>query len=342
MRVLFRADASPAMGTGHAMRCLALAEALSERGHECHFLLADGIPAIDRRLAAAGVALARLTAPAADGDAIATCRHAAAIDARAVIVDGYHFSASWYRGLRRAARPVLAFYDGIGTAPVEAEIVVSPGLDTPPAGETARWLCGPAYILLRRELRRALAAPLLAGEQRRSLLVGFGGSDPAGLTIPVVEALAEPLPAGARLEVVIGGGVRDNGQVAARLSRLGAGIAVHLDPRDLGGLMREARLAVSAAGTTAGELAAFGVPAVIVVVADNQLPGARQAAAKGWCRILDARSSGAAAAIAAAARRLWDAPEERAVMARSAAGAVDGKGVDRVAEALIAAAEREH
>ncbi|MBM3228141.1 UDP-2,4-diacetamido-2,4,6-trideoxy-beta-L-altropyranose hydrolase, partial [Candidatus Peribacteria bacterium] len=33
-RLLFRTDASQAIGTGHAMRCLALAEAIRELGDE--------------------------------------------------------------------------------------------------------------------------------------------------------------------------------------------------------------------------------------------------------------------------------------------------------------------
>ncbi len=38
MKIAFRVDASPEIGIGHLMRCLALSEELIRRGHACVIL----------------------------------------------------------------------------------------------------------------------------------------------------------------------------------------------------------------------------------------------------------------------------------------------------------------
>ena len=52
---LSRTDASSAMGLGHVMRCLAIAEELLARGGESHFALADPPPGIAERLQRHGI-----------------------------------------------------------------------------------------------------------------------------------------------------------------------------------------------------------------------------------------------------------------------------------------------
>lgn len=114
-------------------------------------------------------------------------------------------------------------------------------------------------------------------------------------------------------------------------------------PPAMGVLMRQSGLAVSAAGGTVGELAALGVPAVIAVVADNQVAGAAACGADGWCEAIDARGNPAAAVLLAeAATRLWHDPATRDAWAMRARAAVDPGGADRVAAALLEAIARRH
>ncbi len=346
MAFLFRADASPRIGTGHVMRCLALAEELGSRGHRCHFLLGEATSAIERRLAAQGIAVTLLEQSADDRMGKATRDLAAGIGARAIVVDGYHFDEGWRLGVRRSGRPVLSFLDDQAVAARHADIVVNAAGD---AAAIPQWqadgetfcLFGNDYVLLRREFRDALREPSLAITARPRLLVSFGGADAGGLSVPVAGLLGARLLPGTTIDVILGGSVAEGGKLARALAELGPSIRVHRDPPHLGALMRDAGLAVSAAGGTLWELAALAVPTLAVIVSDNQAPGAGRAAAVGWCRAVDARGEGAVEAIVAAAMRLWQDPALRQEMARKASGLVDGRGAERICDALLARVARD-
>ena len=343
MTVLFRADAGPSIGAGHVMRCLALAEAVQELGGDAHFAVASLPPALEDRLRSAGMEVHRIdAAPGSAEDLAATRAIAADTAAAAIALDGYGFSDEWRAGLTGTSLTVLAFDDAGTGEPIHAGLIVNAA---PDAGRLpyrnrnpdARLLLGPAYAPLRREVREAAAAPKPPLEERRGLLVTFGGSDPLGLTAPVVERLAPRLPPGVRLEVAVGGAVRDAGAVEAVARRFKDSVRLHRDTPRMGHLMAQAGLAVSAAGTTTGELAAIGTPAVLVTIADNQLEAARQSEALGWCALVAGQTAGAPERIAATALDLWADPARRRAMAGKLAGIVDGQGALRIARALLEA-----
>lgn len=339
--ILFRADATPAMGTGHVMRCMALAEVLRDRAIDVVFAAAALTPSIVRRLSAARIEV-RPVDPAADDRAGATIAIARTLGANAAVVDGYHFGSDWRLALRSLGVPILAFQDLDDGMPLHADLVLNAAAtpDDPKwrrADPTASFLLGPRHVLLRRELRQALASPAAPIAARRSMLVTFGGADPAGLTLPVATALVQALGPAVALDVVIGGSVPDGADLAQRVAALGEQVAAHLDPMAMAPLMTRAGFAVSAAGGTIGELAALGVPALIAIVAENQVAGAAASAAAGWCEAFDARTPGAVAALAARAATLWADTERRQAMAHRTVGLIDAGGGDRVADALIGA-----
>ena len=343
MRVLFRADAGASIGAGHVMRCLALAEAVQELGGEAGFAVASLPPALEERLRSAGMAVHRIGAdPGSAADLAATRAIAEETAASAIVLDGYGFDERWRAGLAESGLTALAFDDAGTGEPIHAGLIVNAAPDAGrlPYGignPSARLLLGPDYAPLRREVREAAAAPKPPLEERRSLLVTFGGSDPLGLTAPVVERLAPRLPSGIRLDVAVGGAVRDAGAVEAVAERFKDRLRLHRDTPRMGQLMARAGLAVSAAGTTTGELAAIGTPAVLVTIADNQLEAARQSEALGWCALVAGQTEGAAERIAATALDLWADPARRRIMAGRLVGIVDGQGALRIARALLEA-----
>ncbi|HYC02665.1 MAG TPA: UDP-2,4-diacetamido-2,4,6-trideoxy-beta-L-altropyranose hydrolase [Azospirillaceae bacterium] len=339
--ILIRADASPAMGAGHVMRCLALAEALVELGRPCRFLAAGLPEALRARLERAGFGVQMLAAePGGPADRDATLELARG--AAALVLDGYHFGADYRAALAASGRPVLAFDDLCTLPSLHASMVVNPSpaaLSMPYAAAApgADLLLGPAYAPLRREFRDALAIPLPPLADRRSLLLTFGGSDPPGLTVPVVKRLAPDLPDGMTLEVVIGGANPRRACVEAAVARFPDRARLHVETERMGELMRCCGLAVAAAGGTLGELAALRVPTLLVPIADNQRPSAAAAAAAGAVVMVDGCAENAAGAVVATALSLWQDPARRAALAdRMAVGGVDGQGAVRIAAALAA------
>ena len=330
MCFLFRVDGDHSIGLGHIMRCRALAEALIAAGHDCVFACAGLESSLAEVLRDAGIAVEAIDL-ARDHEAATTLGLAAKLGAAALIVDGYHFSSPWRTALRRAGVPVLAFADG-PLRPDHADLLIDAA--SPPSPDPCH-LFGPDYVLLRRELVEAALLPPLPMDQRRTILVSFGGSDPAGLTLPTVTTLNRLLP-DITLRVVIGGAVADGQKIAGALAALGPKIEVLIAPSRMGHLMREAGLAVSAAGGTVGELVALAVPLVLAVVADNQVTGAAACESAGWCKPIDARGgSGAAELLAAAAANLWRNPAERARRAALARATIDPHGAERAAAAFI-------
>jgi UDP-2,4-diacetamido-2,4,6-trideoxy-beta-L-altropyranose hydrolase len=287
--ILIRADAGPAIGIGHVMRCLAVAEALSEAGHKVVFASAALPEALAGRIEAAGAGVRRLAADrgsAADLDA--TLAVVAEIGADAVILDGYAFDSAYRLALARATRPVLAFDDLADLDALHCHLVVnaSPaaaGLPYDRLAPGATLLLGPAHAPLRRDIRRAAARPARPLGERDRILVTFGGADPRQLSAPVAAGLAEAVGPGVPIDLVLGSAVPQIGAVRARLERRRQ-VRVLVDPPDMPALMAGAGLAVSAAGGTTAELAALHVPTLLVIVADNQRLLAADAARAGWAQ----------------------------------------------------------
>jgi spore coat polysaccharide biosynthesis predicted glycosyltransferase SpsG len=82
------------------------------------------------------------------------------------------------------------------------------------------------------------------------------------------------------------------------------------------------------------ELARVGTPAVAVVVADNQAPGARALAEAGAVVSLGRHETLDPAAIGVAVAELADNPDRRQALSRRGRELVDGRGAARVLDAM--------
>lgn len=338
--LLVRADAGPRVGMGHAMRCLALAQAWRARGGSARFLMADPPPSLQDPLAAEGVVLESLgEEPGSLRDAAATAERARRLGVEALVVDGYAFGPAYRAAAREGGAPMLVVDDLGGDERWEADVILNQNLharasmyaDRPPGADL---LLGPSFALLRSEIRSAAALRPedRAAEPVRTLLVMFGGADPVDATGQFLPAVANLDPEVA-VRVLVGPAnprratlARLAGETAGRLEVVEAG-PDHPYPR----LLADADLVVTAAGSTCWELCFLGIPFVTVVLADNQAAIAASLQEAGASIDLGPHGEAESAALAKMLERLLADSGLRRAMGRAGRSLVDGRGAERVA-----------
>jgi UDP-2,4-diacetamido-2,4,6-trideoxy-beta-L-altropyranose hydrolase len=264
VQLVIRADGTAAMGLGHVMRCLAIAEAWIELGGRVLLATADLPVAVAERYEAAGARVAMIRSTE---DAAVLVRD---LGARFAVLDGYHLGADDQAALARTGARLLVIDDRGETATPAAAVVLNQNANASAElydGIDAKLLLGTQYTLLRREFR-AVAALRAIPEVARRVLVSFGGSDPANVAPRAIEAVA-PLEG---LDVLVIAGVA-NPHAAELAVPANARATIRIVPSvdDMAAQMKWAELAVVAAGGTCWELAACGVPMIAIGVAENQV-----------------------------------------------------------------------
>lgn len=161
---VFRTDASLDIGTGHVMRCLALAQALRARGATCQFVCRDSPGNLITMVRERGFTVAPLPqsaggdAGSCDSDWMRDAEQTVAAlrghTAQWMIVDHYALDARWERVVRPVCRQLMVI-DDLANRPHECEILLDQNLHSQaepryraltPA--SCKHLLGPVHALL--------------------------------------------------------------------------------------------------------------------------------------------------------------------------------------------------
>ena len=337
--LIIRADAGPAIGHGHVMRCLALAQAWQDRGGRCVFLTSQPAPAIEARLSSEGFAVLRLDAtPGSREDASQLAQSAMQQDARWAVIDGYHFGLEYQQILKSAGLKLLVIDDYGQIGAYAADIILDQNAGAreilyarrEPATEV---LLGTHYAMLRREFKswgeRKREIPPVA----RKILITMGGSDPENLTVRVVEALRKLDLPEVEATVVIGGGNARASNIKTLTEKSRDKLRVESNVRNMPELMAQADLAVASAGSTSWEICLLGLPAIIVDAAPNQLPLA-QALNSADAAIHIPKTKLTIDGLAETIRSLATSRDLRQKLSTNVSKFVDGRGAARVVSAM--------
>jgi len=336
--LLIRADASAAIGTGHVMRCLALAQAWQDFGGQAIFAMAESTDSVNRRISSESCEIVPLSATIGSAeDSSATANLAKSRAASWTCIDGYAFGDSYQESLKAAGLSLL-FIDDRQTGSCIADVVLNQNLYATEqqyvgVGAHCRLLLGPKYVLLRREFNRWRGWKRTISPVCRRLLVTMGGSDPERITERIIEALQSPSLAALEATVVVGGSNPNLESLRSLASQSEQRIRMRESVLQMGELMAEAELAISAAGSTSWELCLLGTPMLLIDIADNQTPVAQVLHQHG-CAIHAGDRFVSSSALANAIASLANSEERRRWLSECSQQIVDGKGAQRVVEAL--------
>ncbi len=255
-----------------------------------------------------------------------------AFGADVVVHDELDTDVDDLRAERAAAMKTVCFEDRDG-GPAAADLLFNalyPADQTEP--ERGRFF-GPDVYCLREEFRHAKRRE--PGEDVQRVLITFGGTDPAGLTLRVLDAVAEAptVP----ITVVAGLGLSPFADLQRRCDHWrerGADIELLRDVPLMSDVMARADLAFSSAGRTLYELAHMAVPTVVLAQNALELEHRFASAENGFLFLGLGRD-----VTAAAIRGAFDALVSSAALRASLRGRMLeqdlGPGRDRVVRAIV-------
>jgi UDP-2,4-diacetamido-2,4,6-trideoxy-beta-L-altropyranose hydrolase len=336
--LLIRADGNAAIGSGHIMRCLALAQAWQAAEGAVIFAVASVNPALHQRVSEQGCAIIVVDASiGSESDAEQTRAAALKSGAEWIVADGYHFGADWQKSVRAGGNKLLLLDDYGHSDIYSADLILNQNASANESFYAQRathtqLLLGPQYVLLRseftilRDFRRE--SPPVA----RKVLVTLGGGDPDNVTATVIRALDKCASYDA--VVVVGGSNPHLTELRTLVAERSTKMRLVVDATNMPELMSWADVAVAAAGSTTWELAYLGLPALLIVIAENQRGIAAELQRRGVSRNLGDFRAVTESRIAESLTALLSDQSGRQAMSAAGPHLIDGYGASRVTAAL--------
>lgn len=327
---VFRTDAGAKIGGGHVFRCRALAAALEGAGWQCGLATVaetvDLFPKISK--AFSDVAVVREN----DAEAMSK-RWPKGCDL--LVVDHYGRDRRFETACRPWAQKVLVI-DDLADRPHDCDWLLDGTIDRPPSAydglvpESCVFMMGTAFLPIRPEFwpcRRRILPRELPTEPWR-VLISLGAMPDEALLLRLLEELAS-VPMELVIEIATGS-APSSPEFLSRAEAMDVGIHVASDR--MAELIAEADLAIGAGGMSSWERSCLGLPAIMLVLAENQSANANAFARTGAARVIP--DPGRNGAIANAVSEITSDPTLWQEMSIAASKLCDGLGLARIVERI--------
>jgi UDP-2,4-diacetamido-2,4,6-trideoxy-beta-L-altropyranose hydrolase/UDP-4-amino-4,6-dideoxy-N-acetyl-beta-L-altrosamine N-acetyltransferase len=295
MKIVFRVDSSLVMGSGHVMRCLALAQMLKENSANVEFICRKHEENLLDKIRSSGFTAHELevykeiesdnglahshwlgATRQQDADDCIDILKAEKIDW--LIVDHYALDGQWQKMLKPYYKKLMVI-DDLADRKHQCDILLDQtfgrqqedySILTPKYCEL---LLGSQYALLRPEFSkwRLYSLKRRSKPEFKRLLINMGGVDIDNVTENVLDELKIcNLPDDLKITIVMGGLAPHLESVKSKAITLPYKTEVKVDVDNMAEIMANSDIAIGAAGATTWERCCLGLPTIQIVIAKNQ------------------------------------------------------------------------
>ena len=338
--LIIRADADERMGTGHIMRCVALAQEWIHQKGPVLFVSCLSNKVLLEKLTSMHFEVSLIKKSFPDPmDIKTTLQKAEEKNAKILVTDGYHFLPEYHEKIRANGIKLMVIDDYNHLPFYHGDILLNQNL----GAEKIQYktlpgtvqLLGSQFIMLRNEFLTVKRHGLSQTGNIEKILVTMGGTDPDNTTLKILKALNLLKLQTFNVKIILGPGNRNVESIRheSAVSRHSCHILTNV--ADMPELILWADVAISAGGSTAWELLYLGIPSLFLINADNQMRLVEQIASAN-AGINAGRHD--RISIKAIAQKIWtliNDPLLRDKIVHNTNRLVDGNGRERIVRSLL-------
>ena len=342
-----RADASSTMGTGHVMRCIALAQAWQHWGGAVCFITHVSSPVLRSIILAQGYEHKNIQTPCPDhADIHQTLQFIAShslnqkqISSPAwVVLDGYHFNPEYQKAIQGAGYRVLVLDDHNHLHKYYADLL----LNQNPAALSYGYKCsnntqkllGTRYTLIRNEFLSKTDKKKSTPKKATRILITLGGADTGNITPCIIQAIQNLNDADLEIRAVVGPSNPRLDTLKSIITRKKIDVRLVQNP-DMPEIMEWADIAITTGGSTCWELCFMGLPFVVIPIAQNQMDIAKCLERDMIAVNLGPIDNSTPKKTTAILKDLIHSPLKREVMSALGKDIIDGGGAKRVIRQML-------
>lgn len=266
MNILFRVDSSAIIGTGHIMRCLALAKEFEK--NSVIFATQDLQGNINYKIKEAGYEI-KLLKNNSLGELHKLIKQ---LSINLIIIDSYNISYKFEQRLKkRNPQRVLMVLDDLYKQH-HCDILLNHNIYAKKSRykglvpKNCDIKCGAKYTLLREEFKKA--KNLVVDRSQTSIFVAMGGNDHSNLTQKILQSIQE-----LKKNILINVVTTKANQHLVSLKEYcedKENIRLHIDSKEIAFLIKQSSLAIITPSVIANEVYYLGIDMIAIQTAKNQ------------------------------------------------------------------------